>query len=158
MIVIYGLIAFNVGQNGPSLKSPIPGCPALFANDGSGDPQPLFFGIGYYLLNEFENRRQELANLVATLEDRVCVRTRDLTIAAKVSQQITQVLDLDRLLPELTELTRTNFDLYHVSIFLFDEPKKVLHLQSGTGAAGQQMTGTAKEFSLRSGPCPVGGA
>ncbi|MEO8392431.1 MAG: ATP-binding protein [Chloroflexota bacterium] len=149
MIVIYGLIAFNVGQNGPLPEVPDPRLPGPMSQTMEvAILSSLFFGIGYYLLNEFENRRQELANLVATLEDRVAVRTRDLTIAAKVSQQITQVLDLDRLLPELTELTRANFDLYHVSIFLFDESKKSLHLQSGTGAAGRQMAGEAKQFSL----------
>jgi len=149
MIVIYGLLAFNVGQNGPLPEVPDPRLPGPFSQTMEvAILSTLFFGIGYYLLNEFENRREELASLVATLEDRVAVRTRDLTIAAKVSQQITQVLDLERLLPELTELTRANFDLYHVSIFLFDEPKHALHLQSGTGSAGRQMAGTGKQFSL----------
>jgi signal transduction histidine kinase len=149
MIVLYGLIAFNVGQNGPLPEVPDPRLPGPFSQTMEvAILSSLFFGIGYYLLNEFENRRRELAELVTTLEDRVAVRTRDLTIAAKVSQQITQVLDLDRLLPELTELTRANFDLYHVSIFLYDEPKKALHLQAGTGAAGQQMAGKGKQFSL----------
>ena len=149
MIVIYGLLAFNVGQNGPLPEVPDPRLPGPFSQTMEvAILSTLFFGIGYYLLNEFENRRKELANLVTTLEDRVTERTRDLTIAARVSQQITQVLDLERLLPELTELTRANFDLYHVSIFLLDEPKNILHLQSGTGAAGQQMLEAGKQFSL----------
>src|SRR4051812_46362316 len=100
MIVLYGLIAFNVGQNGPLPEVPDPRLPGPFSQTMEvAILSSLFFGIGYYLLNEFENRRRELADLVTTLEDRVAVRTRDLTIAAKVSQQITQVLDLDRLLP-----------------------------------------------------------
>ncbi len=148
MIIVYGIIAFNVPPFGhpTALDATLPG--PLPQTIEMAILSSLFFGIGYYWLNEFENRRQELADLVASLEDRVTQRTRDLTIAANVSRQITQVLDLERLLPELTELTRTNFGLYHVSIFLFDETANILHLQAGTGAAGHQMVSEDKQFTL----------
>ncbi|HVU09934.1 MAG TPA: histidine kinase dimerization/phospho-acceptor domain-containing protein, partial [Phototrophicaceae bacterium] len=150
MIVLFGLVAAQIGPHGPTPT------PADVADGSSPMIQTLeiavlsimFFGIAYYLLNEFESRREELADLVASLEDRVAERTRDLTIAANVSRQITQVLDLERLLPELTELTRANFNLYHVSIFLYDETITTLHLQAGTGAAGRQMASENKQFTL----------
>ena len=71
MIIIYGIIAFNVGPFGP---------PTPYDKLATGPFRrrwkwailsTLFFGIGYYLLNEFENRRQELAKAVNLIEDRV---------------------------------------------------------------------------------------
>jgi putative methionine-R-sulfoxide reductase with GAF domain len=149
MIVVYGFVAFHVGPRG-SVATP--------EDVGTIGPMAqtieiailssVFFGLGYYLLNEFEKRRRQLAQLVASLEDRVAERTRDLTIAANVSRQVTQVLDLTQLLPELTELTRASFNLYHVSIFLLDEATKTLRLEAGTGDAGRQMVSDHKQFQV----------
>lgn len=108
----------------------------------------LLSSIGYYLLHEFLAQRSELKHLVETLEDRVAARTRDLGVAAQVSRQITQVLDLQGLLPELTELTRESFDLYHVSIFLYDEQTQSLQLHAGTGEAGPRMVAANKQFGV----------
>ncbi len=149
MIIVYGLIAVNVGPHGP-VPDPIdtvsPG--PIEQTVEMAVLSTVFFGLGYYLLNEFEKRRRQLVALVASLEDRVTERTRDLTIAADVSQQITQVLDIETLLPKLTELTRSSFDLYHVSIFLVDEATSSLQLKAGSGEAGRQMVSEHKQFSL----------
>lgn len=145
MVVIYGLIAFSAGPNGPKavvIPGPLEQTVEIAVLSG------IFFGLGYYLLQEFEQRRERLIALIASLEDRVAERTRDLTIAANVSQQVTQVLDLEQLLPKLADLTRSSFNLYHVSIFLLDETTNTLHLRAGSGDAGRQMLSQHKQFGL----------
>lgn len=105
-------------------------------------------GTQFYLIQEFNNHRQELKNLIETLEDRVLERTRDLQVAANVSQQVTQILDIHQLLPLLTEQTRAAFDLYHVSIFLLEDNGETLRLQAGTGSAGPAMVNLGKQFQI----------
>jgi signal transduction histidine kinase len=144
MIIIYGLIAKSVSANG---STSVPAGPIQQTVE-MAVLSIVFFGLGYYLLNEFEQRRQRLTALIASLEDRVAERTRDLTVAASVSQQVTQVLDMDELLPKLTELTRSSFDLHHVSIFLRDEATDALQLKAGSGEAGRQMVALHKHFGL----------
>jgi signal transduction histidine kinase len=58
------------------------------------------------------------------------------------------VLDLDTLLPILTEETRAAFDLYHVSVFLRDEAGDILRLHAGTGEAGSEMVRQHKQFQF----------
>ena len=80
MIIIYGIIAFHVGPNSAT-PDPDGTSKAMFQTIEMALLSTLFFGIGYYMLNEFEKRRLELAQLVGTLEDRVTARTRDLSMA-----------------------------------------------------------------------------
>jgi len=82
------------------------------------------------------------------LEIRVTDRTRDLQVAADVSQQITTVLDESALLEQIVERTREGFKLYYVSIFLYQEDTKQLVLQQGTGEIGQTLKTQGKQFDL----------
>jgi signal transduction histidine kinase len=145
MIIIYGLIAKAAGPNGSATSAP---AGPIQQTVEMAILTLIFFGLGYYLLNEFEHRRVRLTALIESLEERVAERTRDLTVAANVSQQVTQVLDMDELLPKLTELTRSSFNLYHVSIFLRDEATDTLQLKAGSGEAGRQMVALHKQFGL----------
>lgn len=90
----------------------------------------------------------QLQNLVGTLEERVAQRTRDLTVAADVSLQVTTQLDSSRLLADVAEQTTRSFGLYHVSIFLYDEEEHILRLKQGVGHAGAQMVAMGKQFKL----------
>jgi signal transduction histidine kinase/HAMP domain-containing protein len=78
-----------------------------------------------------EQAERSLNQLNQELEERVTARTRDLQVAADVSKQVTTVLDLSTLLPQLVELTRTGFRLYHVSMFLINNEQ--LELVAATG-------------------------
>lgn len=89
-----------------------------------------------------------LAELNSQLEQRVQERIRDLKLAADVSLQITHELDSSRLLADVVEQTAAAFNLYHVSIFLYDEQNDVLKLEQGVGTAGAKMAATAKQFQL----------
>ncbi len=111
--------------------------------------------LGAYLLNEFDTRLKDVNQLVATLESRVAERTRDLKIAADVSRQATTVLDPDKLLPDLVERTRQGFDLYAVSIFLFDEQSERITLKASTGEAGRKMLLAGHSFHITQRPSIV---
>ena len=100
------------------------------------------------LLEERLHLIGELRLLNQKLEQRVLERTRDLKLAADVSLQITTQLNSSHLLADVVERTASAFDLYHVSIFLYDEQAQTLHLKQGVGSAGEQMVTTGKQFRL----------
>jgi len=96
-----------------------------------------------------------LRDLIYNLESKVKERTRDLEIAAQVSRQITRVLEMDSLLPELVEKTRQGFNLYYVSLFLYDPQKEELLLEVGTGKEGALIKSEAKSFPISARPSLV---
>lgn len=100
------------------------------------------------MANAFNTMADHLQGLITNLEDRVNERTRDITLAAQVSQQITTELDSSKLLGDVTALTAQTFNLYHVSVFLFDEIKNQLYLDQGVGNVGLQMLAQNKHFHL----------
>ena len=71
-----------------------------------------------------------LRDLIINLEKKVEARTRDIAIASDVSRQITRVLDMDILLPELVEKTLKGFDLSYVSLYLYDHQDESLLLEA----------------------------
>ena len=91
----------------------------------------------------------QLEELVRTLEQRVASRTRDLQVAADVSREVTNVLNLEELLPKLSELTFSGFNLYSVGVFLFDEQREVLELAASTGETGREMLQKGRHFMLQ---------
>ena len=98
---------------------------------------------------------QELRQFQSSLEQRVADRTRDLSIASDVSRQITQELKLEILLPQLVEKTKEGFDLYYVSVFLYNPKTEELLLEVGTGKEGTQMKAEAKPFHISARPSLV---
>jgi len=107
------------------------------------------------LANSLNSMRTRLRDLIYNLEGKVEERTRDLQIASDVSRQITRVLDMDIILPELVEKTRQGFGLYYVSVFLYDEQKQELLLEVGTGAEGKLIKSEAKPIHIDSRPSLV---
>ncbi len=73
------------------------------------------------------------------LEARVQARTRDMQLAAQVSEQVSTILDPNELLPLVVELTKSSFDLYHAHIYLVDNTGDYLQLSAGAGEAGRVM-------------------
>lgn len=76
----------------------------------------------------FGTMAQELKSLVSGLEQRVAERTRDLSVAADVSKQITTELELNQLLQKVVQLTVPGFNLYNASIFLLETERETLEL------------------------------
>jgi signal transduction histidine kinase len=134
---------------------------ANFADQvGSGNldanlDQSDFEGEIAVLANSLTSMTSRLRDLIYNLENKVEERTRDLEIASDVSRQITSVLELDVLLPELVEKTRQGFGLYYVSLFLFDKDREELILEVGTGAEGAQIMSEAQPFHINSRPSLV---
>jgi putative methionine-R-sulfoxide reductase with GAF domain len=91
------------------------------------------------LARTFNAMTQQLREVFETLEARVQARTRDLEVAAQVSEQVSTILDPDQLLPQVVELTKANFDLYHAHIYLLDPAGDHLELVAGAGEAGRVM-------------------
>jgi len=122
--------------------------------DATIDQTDLEGEIGV-LANSLNSMRTRLRDLIYNLESKVEERTRDLQIASDVSRQITRVLDMDVLLPELVEKTRQGFGLYYVSVFLYDEQKQELMLEVGTGEQGALIKSEAKPVHINSRPSLV---
>jgi signal transduction histidine kinase len=62
---------------------------------------------------------------------------------------------MDLLLPELVEKTRQGFNLYYVSLFLFDQQTDELLLEAGTGVEGELIKAEAKSFHVSARPSVV---
>lgn len=128
---------------------------ARIDNSGSSDE----IGVLQQQVNSMASRREQSENAVnqlnkqlsqfnQDLERRVHERTRDLNIAAEVSQQVTRVLEMTQLLPRLCDVTKEGFDLEHVSVFVYDKQTNILRLDAGSGLIGKKMLEAGKQFQL----------
>jgi PAS domain S-box-containing protein len=96
----------------------------------------------------FNSMADQLQDSVSVLEERVDERTRDLQTIAEVSTQISTILDVDRLLQSVVDLTKERFQLYHAHIYLLDEAGKNLVLAAGAGEAGRKMKALGRRIPL----------
>lgn len=94
------------------------------------------FGV---LASAFNQLAQEVQTTLRTLEARVSERTRELQTVADVSAQAATILNQDRLLQDMADLTKERFGLYHAHIYLLDETGEILQLAAGAGHVGRQM-------------------
>jgi GAF domain-containing protein len=109
----------------------------------------------------FNSMTARLRDLVASLEQRVADRTRDierrsayLEAVARVGRTALSILDVDRLIRIAVELIREQFDLYYVGLFLVDGDSEWAVLSAGTGAAGRAML--ARGHRIRVGEGMIG--
>ncbi len=98
------------------------------------------------LARAFNEMTARLRDLIGTLEQRVVARTKDLATVAEVGTAVATILETDRLLQEVVDLTKERFNLYHSHIYLLDEAGENLALASGAGEPGRQMK--AKGLSI----------
>jgi PAS domain S-box-containing protein len=86
-----------------------------------------------------------LATIVTDITDRkqaeqeIVKRAAELQAVAEVSAASASILDTDKLLQRVADLTKERFNLYHTHIYLLDETKENLVLTAGAGQVGQQM-------------------
>lgn len=66
-------------------------------------------------------------------------RARQLQTSAAISQSVSQILDLDILLPQVVDLIKDQFGYDHVQIFLMDENNEWAVLEASTGEAGEKL-------------------
>lgn len=100
------------------------------------------------LADSFNSMAAQFTQLVATLEERVAQRTRDLRIASEVARQTNALLDLEELLPRLVEETSQGFDLYHVSIYLYQPENNQLVLAAASGEVGKILKAVGETYDL----------
>lgn len=75
-------------------------------------------------------------------------RALELATVANVSTTASTVLDPEKLLKSVVDLTRERFNLYHAHIYLLDEKANTLDLASGAGEVGANMVSTGFAISL----------
>ena len=75
-------------------------------------------------------------------------RAAELATVAEVGTATATILQTDRLLQEVVNLTKERFNLYHSHIYLLDEAGENLVLTSGAGEAGRIMTAEKRSIPL----------
>jgi putative methionine-R-sulfoxide reductase with GAF domain len=66
-------------------------------------------------------------------------RERDLQTVTDVTMQISTILDMGRVLQEVSDLAKERLGLYHSHVYLLSDDAKLLTLAAGAGAVGRQM-------------------
>jgi methyl-accepting chemotaxis protein len=100
------------------------------------------------LTQAFNSMTSQLRDLIGSLEGRVAARTKDLAIVAEVGTATATILETDKLLQEVVNLTKERFNLYHSHIYLLDEAGENLVLASGAGEPGRLMKAAGLSIPL----------
>lgn len=112
----------------------------LYTNDGElrwwqGRSQPSISEDGRAVFNgvllDITDRKRA--------EQEIQKRASELETVARVSATAAATLDVDKLLNEVVELTKQQFSLYHVHVYLLNETGDTLLLAAGAGEAGRLM-------------------
>jgi PAS domain S-box-containing protein len=89
-----------------------------------------------------------LAGAFNTMTAQLTRRASDLATVAEVSTATSTVLEVDKLLKDVVELTKERFRLYHSHIYLLDEDGTNLVLTAGAGEVGKQMVSEKRSIPL----------
>ncbi len=111
--------------------------------------------IGYFVLRPAAVRQSqtlmELAGSRASLQasaSEAQSRSDELKTVADLSAQISTILEVDRLLQEVTDLTKERLSLYHAHIYLLNPAGDTLVLTAGADSVGRQMVNEKRIISL----------
>lgn len=88
-------------------------------------------------LRTISQSTQALAADLQTKNELLRRRAQQLELSAEVGQMPSDTLDLQSLMRHMVAHIQTQFNLYHVSIFLADDPKQTLRLAEATGEIGK---------------------
>ncbi|MEP7290161.1 MAG: GAF domain-containing protein [Chloroflexota bacterium] len=92
------------------------------------------------LAASFVNMRDQVRTLLDDLENRVAIRTRDISATQDISRFAATQRDLQTLMDRVVELIIERFpNIYHAQIFLVEEGGGEAVLRSSTGEAGKQL-------------------
>jgi len=100
------------------------------------------------LAKDFNLMTAQLQETLQGLEQRVAARTKDLAIVAEVGTAVATILETDKLLLEVVNLTKNRFNLYHSHIYLLDEKGENLVLTAGAGEPGRIMAAEKRSIPL----------
>ena len=96
----------------------------------------------------FNTMTSQLRDLIGSLEHRVADRTKALSSVAEVSTVASTILETDKLLQQVVDLTKDRFSFYHAHIYLLNEAGDTLVLASGAGEPGRQMVAEGHSIPL----------
>lgn len=97
---------------------------------------------------QFQKINNELDAERLSLEQKVGERTRDLATVTQVNAQISTILETERLMQDVVDLTKERFRLYHAHIYLLNDDEQKLVLASGAGHVGRQMVSQGREIGI----------
>ncbi|MEO8610624.1 MAG: GAF domain-containing protein [Chloroflexota bacterium] len=75
-------------------------------------------------------------------------RADELETVAQVSAATTSILDIDKMLLAVTDLTKDSFGLYHAHVYLMDETGENLVLAAGAGEPGRIMKAEGRSIAI----------
>ncbi|HXF84681.1 MAG TPA: GAF domain-containing protein [Anaerolineales bacterium] len=81
-------------------------------------------------------------------EELIAQRAVQLQIVANISNVVSTILDQEKLLQTVVDLTRDQFRLYHAHIYLLNEAGDTLVLAAGAGEVGRQMVAAGHSIPL----------
>ncbi len=89
----------------------------------------------------FDAIRQQAAPVIDIIRagEEIQRRAIELQTVAQVSTAASSILDVDKLLAQVSELTKDSFNLYHAHVYLLNEEGTLLELAAGAGDAGRLM-------------------
>ena len=96
----------------------------------------------------FNTMTSQLRDLIGSLEHRVADRTKALSSVAEVSTVASTILETDKLLQQVVDLTKDRFSFYHAHVYLLNEAGNTLVLASGAGEPGRQMVAEGHSIPL----------
>jgi GAF domain-containing protein len=82
------------------------------------------------------------------VEQALAKRATELELAARVSTAAATMIEADRLMQEVVDLTKQTFKLYHAHIYILNEAGDILQLTSGAGEVGKQMVAEGRSIPL----------
>jgi len=100
------------------------------------------------LANTFNTLTETVVQERVNLEERVAARTKDLATAAEVGTATSTILETNRLLQTVVDLTKERFNLYHSHIYLLDETGENLVLAAGAGEPGRIMAAEKRSIPI----------
>ncbi len=100
------------------------------------------------LASAFNDMTGRLQETLGTLEIRVEERTQALATVADIGTATSTIMDVDKLLYAVVELSKERFNLYHSHIYLLDDTGENLVLAAGAGEPGRVMVSEGRSISL----------
>ena len=107
-------------------------------------------------LTDYDNQKAIITTLVditdrKLAEEAQLQRAAELETVARVSASTASILETDKLLQEVVDLTKDRFDLYHAHVYLLNKANDTLVLSAGAGEIGKKMVAEKRSIPLNQG-------
>jgi putative methionine-R-sulfoxide reductase with GAF domain len=91
----------------------------------------------------------QVQGLLAGSEEVVQARTRQLQTVLDVNARISNILQVDRLLQDVSDVVKERFGLYHAHVYLLNPGQDRLVLTAGSGYVGRQMVAEGRVIDMK---------